>query len=101
MPVLPEQSLVTSQNPDPSVITPSDPPCIGGSPSCNPNTPPRESSNPKSIDVPASVPESSTWAMMILGFFGLGMIAYRRRRIPTELNAASIAKKAAVAMLRG
>ena len=28
--------------------------------------------------VPA-VPEPSTWAMMILGFFGLGFIAYRRR----------------------
>ena len=27
----------------------------------------------------AAVPEPSTWAMMILGFFGLGFIAYRRR----------------------
>ena len=26
-----------------------------------------------------AVPESSTWAMMILGFFGVGFIAYRRR----------------------
>jgi PEP-CTERM motif-containing protein len=26
-----------------------------------------------------SVPEPSTWAMMILGFFGVGFIAYRRR----------------------
>lgn len=27
----------------------------------------------------ASVPEPSTWAMMILGFCGLGFMAYRRR----------------------
>jgi hypothetical protein len=27
----------------------------------------------------AAVPEPSTWAMMILGFFGLGFMAYRRR----------------------
>jgi hypothetical protein len=25
------------------------------------------------------VPEPSTWAMMILGFFGVGFMAYRRR----------------------
>jgi hypothetical protein len=27
----------------------------------------------------APVPEASTWAMMILGFFGLGFMAYRRK----------------------
>jgi hypothetical protein len=27
----------------------------------------------------ATVPEPSTWAMMILGFFGLGFLAYRRK----------------------
>jgi PEP-CTERM motif len=27
----------------------------------------------------AAVPEPSTWAMMILGFFGLGFMAYRRK----------------------
>lgn len=27
----------------------------------------------------SAVPESSTWAMMILGFAGLGVVAYRRR----------------------
>jgi len=27
----------------------------------------------------SSVPEPSTWAMMILGFFGIGFMAYRRR----------------------
>jgi len=26
-----------------------------------------------------AVPEPSTWAMMILGFFGVGFMAYRRR----------------------
>jgi hypothetical protein len=26
-----------------------------------------------------AVPESSTWAMMILGFVGVGFMAYRRR----------------------
>lgn len=28
----------------------------------------------------AAVPEPSTWAMMILGFAGVGFIAYRRRK---------------------
>jgi hypothetical protein len=28
----------------------------------------------------AAVPESSTWAMMILGFAGVGFMAYRRKR---------------------
>jgi hypothetical protein len=27
----------------------------------------------------APVPEPSTWAMMILGFFGVGFLAYRRK----------------------
>jgi hypothetical protein len=27
----------------------------------------------------SAVPEPSTWAMMILGFVGLGFMAYRRR----------------------
>jgi len=31
-------------------------------------------------DVSGSVPEPSTWAMMILGFAGIGTMAYRRRR---------------------
>jgi hypothetical protein len=29
--------------------------------------------------VTAAVPEASTWAMMILGFLGLGFVAYRRK----------------------
>jgi hypothetical protein len=30
--------------------------------------------------VAPAVPEPSTWAMMILGFAGVGYMAYRRRR---------------------
>ena len=32
-----------------------------------------------SLDVEAAVPEPSTWAMLILGFVGVGLMAYRRR----------------------
>jgi hypothetical protein len=31
------------------------------------------------IDVMAAVPEPSTWAMLILGFAGVGFLAYRRK----------------------
>ncbi len=31
----------------------------------------------------APVPEASTWAMMIVGFFGVGVMAYRRKSKPT------------------
>ena len=27
----------------------------------------------------AAVPEPATWAMMLLGFFGIGFMAYRKR----------------------
>jgi len=30
----------------------------------------------------SGVPEASTWAMMILGFFGIGLVAYRRSERP-------------------
>jgi hypothetical protein len=33
------------------------------------------------ITINAAVPEPSTWAMMMLGFAGLGYMAYRRRQI--------------------
>jgi hypothetical protein len=33
--------------------------------------------------VVAAVPEPSTWAMMILGFLGVGFMAYRRKSKPT------------------
>ena len=32
-----------------------------------------------SLDTVAAVPEPSTWAMLLLGFAGLGLIAYRRK----------------------
>ena len=33
-------------------------------------------------DTVAAVPEPSTWAMMILGFAGVGFMAYRRKAKP-------------------
>jgi PEP-CTERM motif len=41
-----------------------------------------------SDSVIAPVPEPSTWAMMILGFFGLGFMAYRRKSPATGLRLA-------------
>ncbi len=35
-----------------------------------------------------AVPEPSTWAMMILGFFGVGIMAYRRKQNGTALSVA-------------
>ena len=35
----------------------------------------------------AAVPEPSTWAMMILGFCGLGLLAYRRKSKPALMAA--------------
>jgi PEP-CTERM motif len=40
------------------------------------------SSGPETFEVvltPTAVPEPSTWAMMLLGFAGLGYAGYRRR----------------------
>jgi hypothetical protein len=31
------------------------------------------------LTISAAVPELSTWAMMLLGFFGLGFMVYRRK----------------------
>ncbi|MBT1512560.1 PEPxxWA-CTERM sorting domain-containing protein [Bradyrhizobium sp. SRL28] len=39
------------------------------------------------FDVTAAVPEPSTWAMMILGFAGVGFMAYRRKSKPALLAA--------------
>jgi hypothetical protein len=36
----------------------------------------------------SAVPEPSTWAMMILGFFGIGFMAYRKRKNGFALTAA-------------
>lgn len=38
--------------------------------------------------VTPAVPEPSTWAMMIIGFAGVGYITYRRRKQSVALNAA-------------
>jgi PEP-CTERM motif len=38
-------------------------------------------------EVVAPVPEPSTWAMMILGFCGLGFMAYRRKSKPALMAA--------------
>jgi hypothetical protein len=40
--------------------------------------------DPKVVDVVsiAAVPELATWAMMLIGFGGLGLVAYRRSRKP-------------------
>jgi hypothetical protein len=32
-----------------------------------------------SVDIAAAVPEPSTWAMMLLGFLGVGFLAYRKK----------------------
>jgi len=39
------------------------------------------------FDVATAVPEPSTWAMMILGFAGIGAMAYRRRNQRSALTA--------------
>ena len=40
-----------------------------------------------SITLFSAVPEPSTWAMMILGFFGVGFMAYRRKSKPAFMAA--------------
>ena len=35
----------------------------------------------------AAVPEPSTWAMMLLGFAGIGFLAYRRKSKPVLMGA--------------
>ena len=35
----------------------------------------------------AAVPEPSTWAMMLLGFAGIGFVAYRRKAKPALMAA--------------
>jgi hypothetical protein len=41
------------------------------------------SDGPYDVIVNASVPELSTWAMMLLGFAGLGFAGYQRKRTRT------------------
>jgi hypothetical protein len=40
------------------------------------------------IDISVAVPEPATWAMMIMGFMGIGFLAYRRRTTPTNFRLA-------------
>ncbi|MGO9360107.1 MAG: PEPxxWA-CTERM sorting domain-containing protein, partial [Xanthobacteraceae bacterium] len=42
---------------------------------------------PAIISAVPAVPEPSTWAMMILGFCGLGFMAYRRKARPAFMAA--------------
>jgi hypothetical protein len=46
------------------------------------------SDNAGSLTVTAAVPEPSTWAMMIFGFFGLGFMAYRRKQTGAAFSVA-------------
>jgi hypothetical protein len=52
----------------------------------NPDPSGRQESNTSvmyiTADIAAAVPEPSTWAMMIFGFFGVGFMAYRRNARP-------------------
>ena len=41
-----------------------------------------------SFDATPAVPEASTWAMMILGFSGIGYLTYRRGKQPAALSVA-------------
>jgi PEP-CTERM motif-containing protein len=43
----------------------------------------------RNISISSAVPEPSTWAMMILGFAGVGFVAYRRSRKNTMALAAA------------
>jgi len=35
--------------------------------------------------VPPSTPEPATWAMMLIGFVGVGYLGYRRSRVRTAI----------------
>ena len=39
------------------------------------------------LDVTGAVPEPSTWAMLLLGFAGIGFMAYRRKSKPALMAA--------------
>jgi hypothetical protein len=44
--------------------------------------------SPTTVTLTAAVPEPSTWGMMILGFAGVGFMAYRRRNNVASLRVA-------------
>jgi hypothetical protein len=41
---------------------------------------------PAVLNLTAAIPEASTWAMMIMGFFGVGFMAYRRQNNQNKMN---------------
>jgi len=43
--------------------------------------------NPSNLTFAATVPEPSTWAMMIMGFAGIGFMAYRKKSKPALIAA--------------
>jgi len=47
------------------------------------------SNNLGNLPIASAVPEPSTWAMMILGFAGVGFMAYRRSRKDQGLSLAT------------
>ena len=53
------------------------PQCGGGA--SNQRRSPRKEQNVRCLGLRCSVPEPSTWAMLLIGFGGLGLAAYRRR----------------------
>jgi hypothetical protein len=55
--------------------------CVSGAnSSCLGNSADSANSATFSVSVASAVPEASTWAMMILGFLGVGFAAYRRKQ---------------------
>jgi hypothetical protein len=43
---------------------------------------PKHGVGDQTIAIAAAVPEPSTWAMLLLGFAGVGFMAYRRKSQP-------------------
>jgi hypothetical protein len=90
-PALPDDPIIGPllspvSNPSPPGSPPSDPPPSGPPPF---DPPPSDPPSPPPPDVPPldpppnvtpGVPEASTWAMLLLGFGGLGFAAFRRGR---------------------
>jgi hypothetical protein len=46
-----------------------------------------ERGNVQIATVASAVPEPSTWAMLLLGFAGIGVMAYRRKAKPALMAA--------------
>ena len=83
----------------PPIITPPDQPPVGPPdqpPIVPPFVPPPENPQPQPPDIvqpptppdkpPGAIPEPSTWAMLILGFFGMGAVLRARRAARARLS---------------